>query len=182
MWLPDLDSHLTDAFFEWSLDARQQGKSYKSTVGKHGSKFARTAMVFTLTNLFVAIFGALPDALRDDEEEDEKFLEKYIKNFWKNFRDGMNPIGTLPLLKDLKSIAEGYSPTRFDEQSFVNLASAWKKWIKVFEGEGNVYQASYKTLQGLSQLSGLPMANAVRDVVAMWNSTIGEAYPSLKIK
>jgi hypothetical protein len=54
--------------------------------------------------------------------------------------------------------------------------------MKVAEGEGNVYSATYKTLQGLSQLTGLPVSNMVRDVVAMWNSTIGEIYPSLKIE
>ena len=172
---------LSDAFFEWSLDARQEGKSYKSTVGKHGRRFARTAFVFALTNVVASLVGALPDAFRDDDD-DEEFGGKYINALLENLKDSMNPIGTLPLVKDLISISKGYSPTRFDEQSFVTLANAWRKWIKVFEGEGNVYQASYKTLQGLSQLSGMPMANAWRDVVAMWNTTIGEAYPSLKIK
>ena len=172
---------LADAFFEWSIDARQEGKSYKSTLPKHGRKFARTTSVFVFTNVVTSIIGALLDAVRDDDEEKE-FDEKYLEHFFENFKDSMNVFSTLPILKDLKSISDGYSPSRFDEQSFVTLASAYRKWLKVFEGEGNVYQASYKTLQGLSQLSGVPLANAVRDVVAMWNTTIGEVYPSLKIK
>jgi hypothetical protein len=57
-----------------------------------------------------------------------------------------------------------------------------RQWMKVVEGEGNVYKATYKTLQGMSQLTGLPVSNMMRDVVAMWNTTIGEMYPHLKIE
>lgn len=172
---------LADAFFEWSLDARQKGKSYKSTIGKHGRKFVRTLGVWAFTNLLVSATASAIDAVRDDDDEEE-MDEKYMEAFWENIADNMNPLGMLPILKDIKSAFEGFSPTRFDEQSFTTLYQAYRKWLKVFEGDGNVYKATYKTLQGVSQLSGLPIGNAVRDVVAMWNTTVGSVYPSLKVK
>ena len=172
---------LADAFFEWSLDARQEGKSYKSTIGKHGRKFVRTLGVWAFTNLLVSATASAIDAVRDDDD-DEEMDEKYMEAFWENIADNMNPLGMLPILKDIKSAFEGFSPTRFDEQSFTTLYQAYRKWLKVFEGDGNVYKATYKTLQGVSQLSGLPIGNAVRDVVAMWNTTVGSVYPSLKVK
>jgi hypothetical protein len=175
---------VADAFFEWSLDARKSGndfKSYKNTFSKHGRKFATTASVYALTAFMTAVAGGFVDAVRDDDEEKE-FDEKYLENLLESLKDNVNLFANLPILKDIVSIAQGYSPSRFDEQSFVNLVSGYKKWVKVAEGEGNVYSATYKTLQGLSQLTGLPVSNMMRDVVAMWNSTIGEMYPHLKIE
>jgi len=174
-------NYLSDAFFEWSLDARKDGNSYKSTFTKHGKNFAKSVGVFTLSAFATALSGAFFDALRDDDEEKE-FDEKYLENLLEALGDNLNVFSTLPILKDIVSIAKGYSPSRFDEQSFTNLYQAYRQWVKVVEGDGNVYKASYKTLQGMSQLTGLPISNLVRDVVAMWNSTIGEVYPSLKIE
>ena len=171
---------LTDAFFEWSLDARQEGKSYKSTVGKHGKKFAKTVSNFVVKSSVVALLGALIDAVRDDD--DEEFDEKYVEAFKDRFFSSVNPINTLPILRDLESMWNGFSPSRLDEQSLKTFIDACKTWGRVFEGKSSVYKASYKSLQALSQMTGLPMSNAIRDVVAMWNTTVGEAYPSLKIK
>jgi hypothetical protein len=172
---------VSDAFFEWSLDARKEGHSYKSTFSRHGRKFATTIGVYTLTAFATALAGGFVDAVRDDDEEKE-FDEKYLQHLLEALGDNVNLFANLPIFKDIVSIAQGYSPSRFDEQSFVNLFSGMRQWVKVAEGEGNVYKATYKTLQGLSQLSGLPVSNAMRDVVAMWNSTIGEMYPHLKIE
>ena len=172
---------VADAFFEWSLDARKDGHSYKSTFSKHGRKFVKTISVYTLTAFATALAGGFMDAVRDDDE-DEEFDEKYNEHFLEALGDNLNPIVNLPIIKDIVSIAQGYSPSRFDEQSFVNLFSGIRQWTKVIEGDGNVYKATYKTLQGMSQLTGLPVSNMMRDTVAMWNATIGEMYPSLKIE
>jgi len=172
---------VSDAFFEWSLDARKEGHSYKNTFSKHGRKFATTVSVFTLTAFTTALAGGFVDAVRDDDE-DEEFDEKYLQHFLESLGDSLNFFTSLPIVKDIVSIAQGYSPSRFDEQSFVNLFSGMRQWMKVAEGDGNVYKATYKTLQGMSQLTGLPVSNAMRDVVAMWNSTIGEMYTHLKIE
>jgi hypothetical protein len=172
---------VSDAFFEWSLDARKEGHSYKSTFSKHGRKFATTASVYALTAFATALAGGFVDAVRDDDEEKE-FDEKYLEHLLEALGDNVNLFANLPIFKDIVSIAQGYSPSRFDEQSFVNLFSGMRQWMKVAEGEGNVYKATYKTLQGLSQLTGLPVSNMMRDVVAMWNSAIGEMYPHLRIE
>ena len=48
---------VSDAFFEWSLDARKEGHSYKTTFSKHGRKFATTASVYALTAFATALAG-----------------------------------------------------------------------------------------------------------------------------
>ena len=40
----------------------------------------------------------------------------------------------------------------------------------------------YKTLQALSQLSGVAAANMTRDVTAIWNLTVGSINPDMKIR
>jgi len=44
-----------------------------------------------------------------------------------------------------------------------------------------VYGTIYKIAQAVSTNTGIPLGNAMRDVVAIWNSTAGEADPNLLI-
>jgi hypothetical protein len=81
------------------------------------------------------------------------------------------------------SIFEGYDPSRLDEQSLVSIKRAYDAWKKVIKDDKDVdYKVVYKTLQAISQTSGLPLSNAYRDVVAMWNTSIGNVYHSLKVE
>ena len=40
----------------------------------------------------------------------------------------------------------------------------------------------YKLLQAVSGMSGLPMAAATREIVSLWNNTVGAMAPSLKVR
>ena len=95
----------------------------------------------------------------------------------------LNPLSKLPILKDVVSIFEGYDPTRLDEQSLVSIKRAYDDLKKVIKDEKDLdYKTVYKTLQAISQTTGLPASNLTRDVVAMWNTSVGNAYPSLKVE
>jgi hypothetical protein len=62
-----------------------------------------------------------------------------------------------------------------------NMVYAAKQWMKVLSGDGNAYKATYQTLQSASQVSGAAGSNLFREAVSLWNITIGNLFPSLKI-
>ena len=121
------------------------------------------------------------DALRD-WDEDEEFTSKMWEEFVSNFISDLNPLNKLPVLKDIVGVLEGYDPSRMDEQALTNLVENGKQWVKIAQGDGNLYRTTYKTIQGLSQLTGIPISNYMRDIVAIWNDTIARAYPSIRIE
>ena len=44
------------------------------------------------------------------------------------------------------------------------------------------YNKIYKTAQVVSQFTGLPISATMREIVTMWNSTVGLAYPGTKVR
>ena len=169
---------VADVFHEWNQDGKQ---GYSRGIRKYGRKFTKVAGIYATQALAAAVIRAFTDILRDDDEDKEND-EEYLENLWANLINEINPLSKLPLLKDVVSMLQGFEPTRLDEQAIMTAVRAGEKWVKVFEGEREVdYEVVYKTLQGISQMSGLPISNAFRDVIAMWNGFIGSIYPSLKV-
>jgi hypothetical protein len=170
---------VADAFFEWSIDSR---RGYGTSVSKHGKKFAKAVSIYAVTALLSAAVRSGVDIIRDDDEEEEN-LDEYLANLKENAISELNPLSKLPIFKDVVSIFEGYDPARLDEQSLVSIKRAYDAWKKVIKDDKDVdYKVVYKTLQAISQTTGLPLSNAYRDVVAMWNTSIGNVYPSLKVE
>ena len=170
---------VADTFFEWSMESRQGNKP---SPGKHGRKFAKAVGVYCLTAALSAAVRSTTDIIRDDDEEEED-LDEFIAKFKENFKSELDPLSKLPWAKDVVSVFQGYDPTRMDEQSLVAIKRAFDAWKKVIKDDKDVdYKVVYKTLQAISQISGLPLSNAYRDVVAMWNTSIGNVYPSLKVE
>ncbi|MDD3369123.1 MAG: hypothetical protein PHP50_09600 [Lachnospiraceae bacterium] len=172
---------VADAFTEWSMDAREHG-GYGRTVSKHGRKFARTMSVYALTAAVSGIVGGAVAIMRgggDDEDEDEELYDILIENILSE----ANPLTKLPLVKDVVSVLSGYDPTRMDEAFIQSSVSAAKKVMKYIEGEDvTPYETAYSVLKAVSQTTGLPISNTVRDAVSMWNQTIGNVYHSMEIK
>ncbi len=169
-----------DVFYEWTEASRLSG-SYTKTLGKYGRKFTRAVGVYTVTAFATALAGGIMDAARDEDEEKE-FLEKYWENVKSNFLSDLFLPSKLPIVKDIVSIFQGYSPSRMDEQGYLTAYYAYKQWDKVLDGKGNPYKAVYQTLQAASQMTGVPLGNLMREVVTLWNITVGSVYPSLKKK
>lgn len=165
---------LLDCYTQYNADLRSTGS--KSTAFKrNGKKIARAVFAYMVTTFATGFIGAIPDALRDDDEEKE-FLDKFFVAGLENV--GSDVFSMIPIWKDMYSIMQGYSSTRMDEQF---MSSIWSAVKKLTDGEFN-YKDVYSTAKAISQVTGLPISNIMREVVTIWNNTVGETYPSIKLK
>ena len=95
----------------------------------------------------------------------------------------------LPVVKDFFSILSGNDTSRMDTEWMNNIIRAgqiaWESlalragWIDeptkiTYNGNMTAWGKIYNMLRGVSQVTGLPLGNAMRDLTAMWNSTVGE--------
>ena len=130
---------------------------------------ARTAGAVYVSYLFNAILVALPYAMRDDDE-DETFAEKYIAALTSSFLNNANPLTSLPILKDVWSVFQGYSIERTDMSLIEDLATAGRKvFMGAIDGEFNA--DSIVELAGhLSAFTGIPIANVIRDIKSIINA------------
>ncbi len=103
----------------------------------------------------------------------------------------------LPVIKDFFSLLGGQSTSRMDTEWMASIIKAGQIWAETialqmgwkdeptkatYNGNMTTWGKIYNTLRAASQLTGLPMGNALRDVVALWNSTAGEMAPGLKVQ
>jgi len=188
-------SMLIDAYDKLQMDM-QKGMDFSEAWRKHKGKIGRTAYVYGMSAAILAAVTAVMDAWRDDDEY-ETFLEKWSEAFSGNLKDELNPLGKLPLVKEINELvkevlAVGWKIDVFGQMSNITYIELGEKLIKGVEiisdhingVETNytLYGGAYKLLQLVSGLFGIPLATTTREIVTIWNNTVGRMAPSYKVK
>lgn len=187
-----------DAYESYSQDVRRIGDR-KKALEKNKDKLASAFLAYTASQLAAAVAESIADAFRDDDDY-QTFFQKWFEAFWGkdgNLLSDMNPMNKLPLVKDVISIATGWGNDRMDTASIQNLVKALQAWAETirlatgkqdepteatYRGKMTTYGKIYKTMQGMSQLLGLPVSAAMREGKVLWNNSIGALYPAMKLK
>lgn len=140
------------------------------------NRVARAFLVYASTGLLTAAAAALVDAIRDDDA-DKEWAEKYLDALGSNTADNLNPMGLLPGVKDVLSLLEGYEPSRLDQQSIQKIIWAAQEVDKYIRGESkqNLYGVSYKVMQAVSSVLGIPLSNLMRDGNAIYQTVTGNS-------
>lgn len=156
-------------------DAKKRGKAIKT--------FGRTAMALLITNVVNALAQSLVDAARDDD--DEKYWQKVWSAFWGatgeeetgkekarnillegNLVGGINPVGYIPFVKDLLSIATGYSVQRADAALMEDVYQAATAFMDSWTGDGKKTKGNTLLNLGkqVGKMFGIGAGNLMRDV------------------
>lgn len=154
-------SMVQDAFITAKLEKRANGKVSKESAKKIG----KVMVAYTITNAVAALVESGFDAFRDDDDE-EMELEDFMLAYLKNFAIDMSITNKIPYIKEITSIAQGFTSSRTDTQWMESIVNALKGWMKIANGEGNPTSAIKNSLQALSYISGLPFYNSYRDFMA----------------
>lgn len=161
----------------YEQNSQKRGKAIK-TMGR-----AATALV--LTNVVNALAQSLIDAMRDDDE-DKKYWERFRTAFTgvtgdeETFRDYLtnillsgnvgsnnNPLGQIPFVKDVVSMAQGYSVSRTDMEVISDIVDASKLFISSANGGKKTTVYAIKSLAAsVAKLFGIPASNLMRDTWA----------------
>ena len=120
-----------------------------------------------------SIAASLVYALRDDDE-DETYGEKYVSTLAMEVADGFNPLGYLPVARDVVSLMQGYEVERTDMALIgnlidqVNLITSSKRSVgdKIFGVSGAV-----------SAFFGVPVTNLYRDAKGAINTVLNSTSP-----
>lgn len=141
-----------------ALDAVIQGK-------RGDAKYTRRVLGALVANIILnSVLKGLPNAARDDDE-DETFQEKYVSAVLGGIAGDLNPLGYIPVVKDVVSIFGGYDVGRSDMSVIRDLAKA----IKSLDSEKRGTWRKTEDLVGaIANLFGLPVKNLMRDARSLW--------------
>jgi hypothetical protein len=151
-------------------------------------KMTRTIGAVLVTDIVNALVQSVVDAFRADDK-DKNYRERYLEKLtgitgdketdnllsvlWgSNLWDNMDPLGRLPYLKDVKSLAQGFTVSRMDADTVGEFISAMQLFIRSAQGEGKkttLYAAKQLLTTG-SKIFGISLANAGRDAWAIARS------------
>ena len=152
----------------------------------------RAAAALLVTDVVNALAQSIADAGRDDDPDKdywEKFLtaltgitggEKTTKEppqhivLEGNLGSNVNKLGSIPFVKDILSLTQGYSVSRTDMQVFSDIVSASKDFTASIGGSGKKAreEALANMFAACSKLYGLPVANIKRDAMAAVRTAI----------
>lgn len=143
-----------------------------------------------LEKFWTAFWGEKPESFRDA-------VLGIVLGTNGNLVGNLNLLGKIPLLKDALSALSGDDISRMDMEALTNTYKAlaiWDETIRLANGDldkatkttyyGNMttYGKLYQTSKALSQLTGLPASAAMREVATAWNTTVGAAWPAMKMR
>lgn len=181
---------LNDAIFKVRMDARQ-GKKWNPATAK---TVAKVMAVTATVNVFAAIVEALFSALRDDDEF-EKFSEKYMTALLGDYSDAetfgdrlsafmsgsfgskLNLLDNIPVVSDIIDAAKSGAADQMWQAFAGEIGEGYRAMMKVMREGGSLadyYRAVYKLMGGTSKAVGLPVSNAMRDVVSVYNTIVAE--------
>lgn len=134
--------------------------------GKRGDRlYARTAIGAVLASQILnSILVSFVYAARDDDD-DQTYAEKYVEALVGELRDSFNPAGYIPFIKDIQSIAKGYTVERSD---MAVISDLWEAWQSLGSDKLSGYKKVEKFAGSIAQMFGLPLKNIMRDIRAVW--------------
>lgn len=178
-----------------ALSDAYRNKRIHGHVGwKNTWKILGTTATVMSANVVAGIIKSFFSALRD-EDDYATFAEKleeqllgdgdtwYEKLLSSGLADAMNPFGWIPIINNAVDMFKGEESTMAG--SAINyIQKAWKEIQKLYEGSStaNPVKTGTYIVRAFSYVSGLPFYSLGRDLIAVWNSTIGTSNPNLKLR
>lgn len=186
-------NQLMDTFYEVHRDMKRKGISWNDAVKKNWKKIGNGILAYTLTSIASGLMESLFDLIREtDDEALDNRLEYFFRKLLANSASNLLPFNKSPILKDfveaIENVFKGekYQADRMDMAAISSMTKAIqtisKKIQKGDDSPYTIYGCIYYTVQALSQFTGLPVSNAMRDVASLWNVTAGAFDPDLKIE
>ena len=170
----------------------------KTAIGRNWKTAGRAYQAYVVSALAAAVVESLADALRDDD--DDTLWEKLWNAFGGlhgNLASDLNPLNKLPYMRDVFSALDGYDNGRMDTEGLANAKKAYdilmesyrlatgqqdKATSTTYYGNMTTYGKVYQTFRAVSMLSGMPLSAATREVITVWNDTMGSVWPGMKCK
>lgn len=134
----------------------------------------------------------LTTALDGDESNDTPFTWDAFKSaLGGNIGDNVNPLASLPVLKDVFSVLQGYDATRMDLSTLTEFGDAVTKSYKYLsdlksgttDSTGThvtAYGAYMQMAKALSYATGVPLYNVTRDFAGIYQKASGNYLEKTK--
>ena len=129
-------------------------------------KLIRVYASCVMANVLAAAAKAIVMAFRDTG--DDEWWEKWFSSFSSDLLSTLNPLSIIPFVKDIFSVLDGYDVERMDMSAVTGIIQFVQQAVEYAQKDNldkalNL-QSAYKLTRYLSQLTGLPVYNVLREI------------------
>ena len=158
-----------NTFYNYAIDKNAIGE--EAAKKKHGVKIRKALTAHLLSSIAVAMLETLATEWWYDDDDEEKTLLDVFKVFLHNAGLNMTIIGQLPVLRDVVSAISGYTGNSLPTRFISNTIGAGKAWGKMFDSPDGkkFWKALGKSFGAFSDLTGIPLLNAWKEVQALFD-------------
>lgn len=119
-----------------------------------------------MANVLAAAAKAIVMAFRDTG--DDEWREKWLESFVGDLLSSLNPVSIIPFVKDILTLLDGYDVERMDMSAISGIIKFGQQMVASAQ-KGDLdtslsLQNVYKLTRYLSQLTGVPVYNVLREV------------------
>ncbi|MGN0697175.1 MAG: hypothetical protein ACI4JV_00290 [Ruminiclostridium sp.] len=119
-----------------------------------------------MANVLAAAAKAIVIAFRDTG--DDEWREKWLESFVGDLLSSLNPVSIIPFVKDIFTLLDGYDVERMDMSAISGIIKFGQQMVTSAQ-KGDLdtslsLQNVYKLTRYLSQLTGIPVYNVLREV------------------
>lgn len=181
--------------YKYNMELRT-GKPKSEVFKKYKGEIASTIAIYCVSQILDAAVKSVISAYRDEDKDEEFWRDKFGGSFAQEVIDELVPFNKLPIFNTIYELFKtslgkftGWDINGFDQQKLIiqyqdSLNAALSTFGKMMRGENTNYTTwygIYNLLKAVSSLTGLPIATASREVIDLWNHTVGVLFPDLKI-
>ena len=130
------------------------------------SQAAKTYAAVVGSQILTSAVVAFVYAMRDDDE-DETYWEKYLSAFVGKTWENTMPWYSIPFVKDVFSVFDGYSVERSDMSLIVDLYQGWQK---LQSNKATPWEKTEAFAGSILNVFGIPLKNVSRDVRGIFNT------------
>ncbi|SET06236.1 hypothetical protein SAMN02910413_1698 [Pseudobutyrivibrio sp. C4] len=134
-------------------------------------RLKNVALIFIFEQLLNAFITGGWDALRDDDKEN--YIKSFLQHFSENAVDNLNPLNLMPIAKEISSALQGYDATSYTTDFIYTAVDTFNAMKKLALGKSTktVYGNTYQLAKATSQMTGIPIANIMREFKTIYNMT-----------
>ena len=164
-------ANLMMSYFWQASEAMRMGVSRGTAMKMYGRQAGRILTAWMAATALETLVRSLIGALRDDDDY-ENYGDKLLEQLPANFVKAVNPLSLVPLIgSGVEAILTGESVTDMSTEPLTVIYQAVKNIVNLIQGKDVTgYKVAYDLLRAISQATGIPISNATRDVIALWNT------------
>lgn len=160
---------LMDAYSQTELEARRT-QSWKEALKNNKKNIGRAMYSYVICVAAEAVLRGMATKIRRQDDDEDTIADLVLDSF----KEQINPLALIPYVKDIVSIFQGYSPSRMDIDAVQQLKYFITSTTKVMQNEKDFdYKYLKQLIKVVSQFTGLPGSNVLREIEVLYNVTFG---------